>query len=109
MKRAFAILALGLSCGTSWAADPPKPDTRSDHLRTESVKDPEKTPAPSNLRLNLNKASAAELMKLPGVDAAAAKAMIKGRPYRSKDEVLRKKILKAEVYEEIKGNLYAGM
>ena len=107
MKRALSLIVLALSYSLAFAQTPAKPDTRSDHLRTESVK-AEKAPS-SNLRLNLNKASAAELMKLPGIDAARAKAIIKGRPYRSKDEVLQKRILSAEAYEELKGNLYAGM
>ena len=109
MKRALVLIALALSYNVALAQSTAKPDTRSDHLRTESVKAPESKPAASTLRLNLNKASAAELMKLPGVDAATAKAIIKGRPYRSKDEVLQKRILKPEAYEELKGNLYAGM
>lgn len=112
--RTAAIAILFLACEVAWAqpgkpAPPPQPsppDTRSDHLRTESVQAPK--PA-SSLRLNLNKASAAELMKLPGIDAATAKAIIKGRPYRSKEEVLRKRILPAARYEELKANLYAGM
>lgn len=106
MKRACALIVLALSCNVAFAQSPGKSDTRSDHLRTESIQ--EKKPS-SNLRLNLNKASAADLMKLPGVDAPTAKAIIKGRPYRSKEEVLKKKILKPEMYEELKTNLYAGM
>ena len=101
MKAVTALVVLTLASVSAGAQT--KPDTRSDHLRTESVKAP-----PSNLRLNLNKASAAELAKLPGVGEARAKAIIKGRPYKSKDELLRKKILPDNVYEDIKSNVYAG-
>ena len=113
--RTLATAILVLTCCTAWAADPPKTDakaatkadTRSDFLRSESVK-LEPKPA-SNLRLNLNAAKAAELERLPGVDAARARAIIKGRPYRSKEELLTKKILPQAVYEEMKGNVFAGM
>jgi competence protein ComEA len=96
-----AALVLTLASIPAWAQS--KPDTRSDHLRTESVKAP-----PSNVRLNLNKASATELARLPGVGEARARAIIKARPYKSKDELLRKKILPENVFEDIKANVYAG-
>ena len=99
-----ATLALALPGASAWAQS--KPDTRSDALRTESVKTP--PGAASNVRLNLNKASATELAKLPGVGEARARAIIKGRPYKSKDELLRKKIVPENVYEDIKSNVYAG-
>ena len=87
MKAPITAILLLASCA-AWAADPPKP--------------------PSNLRLNLNAAKAAELERLPGVDAARAKAIIKGRPYKSKEELLTKKILPQVVYEEMKANVFAG-
>lgn len=112
--RTLAAAILVLACCATWAADPPKTDakaaskadTRSDFLRSESVKI---EPKPvSNLRLNLNAAKAAEFERLPGVDAARARAIIKGRPYRSKEELLTKKILPEAVYEEMKSNVFAG-
>jgi competence protein ComEA len=103
MRKVTAVVVLALACAPAWAQQPAKPDTRSDALRTESVK-----AAPSNVRLNLNKASAAELAKLPGVGDAGAKAILKGRPYKSKEELLRKKVVPANVYEGIKANVYAG-
>jgi DNA uptake protein ComE-like DNA-binding protein len=114
MKAPTAAAILLLACCTAWAADPPKADakaaskadTRSDFLRSESVKAEPK--APSNLRLNLNAAKAAELERLPGVDAARARAIIKGRPYKSKEELVTKQILPQVVYEEMKGNVFAG-
>ena len=105
MKGTAAVVVFVLASSAAWAQkpEPSRPDTRSDALRTESVK-----AAPSSVRLNLNKASAAELAKLPGVGEARAKAIVKGRPYKSKDELLRKKIVPENVYEDIKANVYAG-
>lgn len=113
MKRIACVVVcfVGLA---AWAADPPRketskataaPDTRSDYLRNESVKVPA---ARSDVRLNLNRASVTELAKLPGVGEARARAIVKGRPYRSKEELVKRKIVSDAVYEDIKGNLYAG-
>lgn len=117
MIRASALLLLGLSCGVVWAQAPAKsgtppksttqPDTRSDYLRSESVKAPEARPD-SGVRLNINKASERELAKLPGVGEAGAKAIIKRRPYRSKEELVTKKVLPQNVYEDVKTNVYVG-
>ncbi len=93
MTAAFVILVLG--CCTAWAADPPP---------AASV--PAK-PA-SNLRLNLNGASATDLARLPGMTPAQARSIVKGRPYRSKEELVNRKILPADLYEEIKSNVFAG-
>lgn len=93
MTAFFVILVLG--CCTAWAADPPT-----------AASAPAK-PA-SNLRLNLNAASATDFARLPGVTAAQARAIAKGRPYRSKEELMTRKILPANLYEEIKGNVFAG-
>jgi DNA uptake protein ComE-like DNA-binding protein len=93
MIAAFVILVLG--CCTAWAADPATAGSA-----------PAK-PA-SNLRLNLNAASANDFAQLPGVSAAQARAIAKGRPYRSKEELVTRKILPAPVYEEIKSNVFAG-
>ena len=93
MIAAFVILVLG--CCTAWAADPPP---------AGSVP----TKPASDLRLNLNAASATDFARLPGVATAHARAIVKGRPYRSKEELVTRKILPADLYEEIKANVYAG-
>lgn len=57
--------------------------------------------------IDINRASREELDQLPGVGPARAEAIIKGRPYKSKDELLRKKILPSGVYEGIKDRIIA--
>ncbi|MDO4681178.1 MAG: helix-hairpin-helix domain-containing protein [Lautropia sp.] len=58
-------------------------------------------------KLDLNSATEAELASLPGIGPARAKAIIKGRPYSGKDELLRKKIVPANVYNSIKDQVIA--
>lgn len=58
-------------------------------------------------KLDLNSATEAELASLPGIGPARAKAIIKGRPYSGKDELLRKKVVPANVYNSIKDQVIA--
>ena len=57
--------------------------------------------------LDLNSASAAELDALPGIGEARSAAIIKGRPYRGKDELVSKKIIPKNVYDGIKDKVIA--
>ncbi|OAS17308.1 DNA-binding protein [Methylobacterium platani] len=57
--------------------------------------------------LDLNSASKQELETLKGIGAARSEAIIKGRPYRGKDELLSKKIVPSNVYEDIKDKVIA--
>jgi DNA uptake protein ComE-like DNA-binding protein len=57
--------------------------------------------------LDINSASRDELMKLKGIGDARADAIIKGRPYRGKNELLDKKIVPSNVYDDIKDRIIA--
>jgi DNA uptake protein ComE-like DNA-binding protein len=52
--------------------------------------------------IDINRAKADELMTLKGIGEARAQAIIKGRPYARKDDVVKKKIIPEAVYNEIK-------
>jgi DNA uptake protein ComE-like DNA-binding protein len=57
--------------------------------------------------IDINRAKADELMTLKGIGDARAAAIIKGRPYARKDELVQKKILPESVYNEIKDKIIA--
>lgn len=57
--------------------------------------------------IDINRAKAEELMTLQGIGEARAKAIIKGRPYKRKDELVQKKIIPESVYDGIKDQIVA--
>ena len=72
-----------------------------------SAKEEMKAAAKSGDLVDINHASQKELEALPGVGEARAKAIIKGRPYKGKDELLAKKIVPENVYNDIKDKIIA--
>ena len=63
--------------------------------------------APAAAQIDLNTADKATLEKLKGIGPARADAIIKGRPYKGKDELVQKKIVPQNVYEDIKNLVVA--
>ncbi len=103
MKTLMTILlavSLGIS-GTLSAAD-------KDAKTTTAPTKPAATEAKAQKTLiDLNSAKADELMKLDGIGEARAAAIIKGRPYKGKDELVAKKIIPQAVYDKVKDNIIA--
>ena len=57
--------------------------------------------------IDINTATSADLKAIPGIGDAYAAKIIAGRPYHSKDELARKKILPAGLYAKVKDRVIA--
>lgn len=57
--------------------------------------------------MDVNSASEKELATLPKIGEVRAKAIIKGRPYSGKDDLINKKIIPQDAYDAIKDMVIA--
>jgi DNA uptake protein ComE-like DNA-binding protein len=100
--RTFGVAAaLGL-----WLALPAAAQTTqtSPTKPTPALTAPKSSAAPL---VDINTASAEDLDKLPGIGKARGEAIIKGRPYKGKDDLVNRHILPQGVYNGIKGKIIA--
>jgi competence protein ComEA len=105
LKSLLLVISMSvLSAGAAHAkAEPQKASMSASAKATAST--PAATPAvPAEKAalLDINSASKKELSELPKIGDVRSNAIIKGRPYTGKDELLSRKILPQAVYDGIK-------
>lgn len=71
------------------------------------AKKTDKMAAKAPALLDINSASKAELEALKGIGPKYAESIVKGRPYKGKDELLSKKIVPEATYKQIKDLIIA--
>ena len=92
-----ALVGVGPVCAQ---APQPAPEAKSSMSKSMMTK-----AAPS--LLDINTAGEAQLQALKGIGAKRAADIIKGRPYKGKDDLVQKKILPQGVYDGIKDKIIA--
>ena len=116
----FALLIVAVaSIGIAFAQAPAAKDAKKDAPKAEAAKpadakkaEPAKAdakkaePAKKEL-MDINSASEKDLATLKGIGPVHAKAIVKGRPYKGKDDLVQKKIITKKVYDEIKDEIIA--
>ena len=86
------------------ADTPPKAEAKAEAKKADAAaKADTKAAAP----MDINTASEKELASLKGIGDVRAKAIVKGRPYKGKDELVQKKIIPQGVYDDIKDQIIA--
>ena len=98
LALALPAVAQKTDAKTATKADAKKADTKKEEPKAE--------PAKGEL-IDINSASEKELDALPGIGEARAKAIIKGRPYKGKDDLVKKKIIPQSEYDKIKDKIIA--
>jgi len=113
-----ALTAIGLMAATPLLAQTPTPATGG--AMQKAAPPPAAAPAAKPVTtgaaptaakqadlIDINSATEAQLTTLPGIAKARSEAIIKGRPYKGKDELLSKKILPENVYNDVKEKIIA--
>ena len=96
-----ALLASSALAGQ--AAAPAKATTAAKTTAKAAAPAPKAAAEP----LDLNTATEAQLVALPGVGEAYAKKIIAGRPYKRKDELVSKSIVTEAAYAKFKDQVIA--
>jgi len=73
----------------------------------QAKEDPSGAIAAKATLIDINTASAETLMSISRIGEAYSKAIIKGRPYKRKDELVEKKIVPQATYDKIKEQIIA--
>lgn len=76
-------------------------------LAADPAKAPQAASAAKTAVVDINRASLDELKALKGIGDVRAAAIVKGRPYGRKDELVRKGIVPQAVYDAIREQIVA--
>lgn len=104
MRIPLALVILVALAPSPAVAQAVAPVTASKPAATVSAKS---KPAAKSTLLDINFATKEQLEALPQIGPARADAIIRGRPYDSKEELRTKKVIPANAYDAIRRKIVA--
>jgi competence protein ComEA len=111
----FSLVTSGFAQSQSGASNqqnssqqvPPLTDQSSYPKETHKVSPAEKRRAATGAPVDLNTATKIQLAALPGVGPDYAQTIIDARPFTSKEDLLRKKVVPQSTFDKIKDHVSA--
>jgi competence protein ComEA len=112
MRLSHYLVAIGLSMlltlpAVAQTASPSKSPGSPATIAPSVTAKPTAKSSQAGQLVDINSARPEEIDKLPGVGPARAKAIITNRPYNGKDDLMQRKIIPPNVYNQIKDNIIA--
>ena len=110
-KYGVLLLTLFLATALSFAQTKKATDQKATTTKTEKSDSTKASAATGKTapagQMDINSASKDDLEKLPGIGPATSQKIVDGRPYKTKRDLLAKKIVGQAEYEKIKDNIIA--
>lgn len=101
MKRRLFLSAIAMTLPLGAASASPPAPTSAAGATHKPVANAAKHHLAATPRLDLNEATKDQLLKLSGMTEGVADAIISGRPYTSRDQLLEKKVVDPKTFHKI--------